>query len=110
MDPVHLMTQTATISHVSQTGALDDYGNPAEVVTTSDSPCFLSTVTGVEADLEAVQIHEPLLFLPATETIDGGDRITVDGVTYEVSGPIARRYNPRVRRESHLEVPLKRAV
>jgi hypothetical protein len=109
MDPTRLMTQTCTITHVADTGAADPYGDPAEMATTTTSPCFLSFTPGTENTDETVQIQTPTLFIPPGAALDGGDRVAVDGVTYQVDGVPAVHFNPRLRRTTHIQATLKRA-
>jgi hypothetical protein len=109
VDPTRLMSQTATVTHVADTGAVDPYGNPTEVTTVATSKCYLSFVPGSEVEGEAIQVQTPVLFLPPDAAIDGGDRITVDGITYEVDGVPAVHFNPRLRRTTHIQANLKRA-
>lgn len=109
MDPLHLMTQTATITHVADTGSPDPYGNPAEVTTVTSSPCFLSFTPGTENTDETVQVQTPTIFLPSDVAVDGGDRVAVDGVTYEIDGVPAVHYNPRQHRNTHIQATVKRA-
>jgi hypothetical protein len=103
------MTQTCTITHVADSGAPDPYGDPAEVTTTTTSPCFLSFTPGTENADETVHIQTPVLFLPPDVSLDGGDRVVVDGVTYQVDGVPAAHFNPRLRRVTHLQAAVKRA-
>lgn len=104
------MTQTATVSHVSTSGPPDPYGNPTEVVTTTETPCFMSYGPGSEQEAEAVQVTTPVLFVPPDVALDGGDRVEVDGETFEVDGPPARHYNPRLKRVTHVQAQMKRAA
>lgn len=103
------MTQTAMLSHVTDSGSPDPYGNPTEVVTTVVSKCYVSFLPGSEVEGDAVQVQTPVLFLPPDAAIDGGDRVSVDGVTYEVDGVPAVHFNPRLRRTTHVQANLKRA-
>lgn len=104
------MTQTATISHTSATGAVDAYGNPTDVITTSTAACFVSYLPGSEVEGDTIQVQTPVLFLPPDIDIDGGDAVTVDGVTYQIDGPPAQHYNPRLRRVTHIQANLRQAA
>lgn len=72
------------------TDGSDEYGNPI--------PSGSSVATGIAADrqplradeitgLEDRQIEEWRFYLETGTAIDGGDRITFDGLDYEVVGP-----------------------
>jgi hypothetical protein len=51
------------------------------------------------------QISDWVLFVPADTDIVGGDRVTWNGVTYEVDGPPWRAWTPRG--EHHVEASLR---
>lgn len=86
----HLLNIPCTITHVSQTGTADVYGNPTETTTTTETCCWLSRGThkADERTGEARWQFDTLdLFLPADTTINGNDKVTARGTTYEVVGP-----------------------
>ena len=111
MNPARLMTNTATITHVSPDASNpDEYGNPGETTTTTSALCELQQAQrDEEQDDTAVQTETWNLYLVPTATIDGGDRVAVDGVTYEVIGPPWRARHPRSGDISHIEAPVRRA-
>lgn len=117
MDVTHLLTQTVTITHVVMTGAVDKYGNPTEVTTTSTFRGHLQPPNAFRAGDEATvdrdtQIARRFLFLElaANGLVDGGDRATVDAVTYELEGPPSLWHNPQSRRVEYLQVQVIRVV
>jgi hypothetical protein len=86
----HLLNIPCTITHVSQSGAADVYGNPTESTTTTDTVCWLSRGSHKpdERSGEAAWQFDTLdLFLPVGTTIDGDDRVTARDITYDVIGP-----------------------
>lgn len=112
MDPTRLMTLTATITHVAQTGAPDaDYGNPTDQTTTSTALCELQQQQRAEDTVDADRQSETwTLFIEPDATIDGGDRIEIAGVSYEVDGPPWRARNPRTQELTHIEALVRRVV
>lgn len=111
MDITRLLTLTATITHVAQTGAVDTYGNPTEQTSTSTAAAELQQTARDEQDRDA-NIGEQtwLLLLAPTATIDATDRVTVSGVTYEVVGPPWLARNPRTGANSHIEATVRKAA
>lgn len=111
MNPVRLMTNTATITHVEvDEDNPDEYNNPGEATTTTTALCELQQTRRDEThDDSAVQGETWNLYLVPTATIDGGDRATVDGVTYEVLGPPWRARHPRTGVVTHIEATVRRA-
>jgi hypothetical protein len=105
-----LLKQPLSVQHFAPTGAHDDYGN--EIVAQVGSP---TTVNGYLEQTEEREITlnretyitDWLAILPAGTVIDGNDRITFGGATYEVIGPPDRKWNPRLGAESHVEAHLR---
>ena len=68
-------------------GAIDAYGVPAKTWTpqTDDTPCRMVSVSGREVTVGAlVVIAEYTLFIGGDADITEQDRVTIDGVLYEV--------------------------
>lgn len=112
MDPSRLMTQEATITNVSQSAAKDEYGDPtATTVTATKVDCWLHQVARTEhGDNNNVQDQRWALYVPPGTILNGSDRVTVEGVTYEVEGPPWPAHNPRLRRVTHIEATLRRVT
>lgn len=112
MNPARLMTNTATIIHVTADPTdPDEYGNPGEDTTTTTASCELQQTRRDEETVDAdVQQETWTLFLEPAATIDGGDRVTVDGVTYEVIGPPWPARHPRRGTVTHIEATVRRAA
>lgn len=103
-DPTHLMTQPATLRYrtIDESASTDDYGNPQAVETTADALVHLQPTTriseaGETTGLATVEEETFSAFMPPDTGLDGLDAITVDGLTYELTGPAARWFHP-VRR------------
>lgn len=110
MDPSHLMTQTATLHHVLETG-VDDNHDVTTSETTSSSPCLLQQTTRAEQTAGGVISTEVLvLFLPAGTEVDPLTVATIDGIDYEFGGPPWPAFNPRTRAVSHIEATVRRVV
>jgi hypothetical protein len=105
------MTLTATITHVAQSGAPDDYGDPTEQTSTTTALCEFQQQQRSEDTVDADRQSESwTLFVEPDATIDGGDRIEIDGVTYQVDGPPWHARNPRTQIETHIEARVRRVV
>lgn len=103
------LSRTVTVEHRTE-GTLDVYGDP---VTTTTSTV---TVLGELQQLDRYEYTEDrntqradwLLLLPAGTTIDGTDRVTVDGTTFEVVGPPEPVWHPWKQRVDHVEARVRR--
>ncbi len=111
MNPARLMTNTAMITHVeADPDNPDGYGNPGEATTTTTALCELQQTERDERQNDSgVQSETWNLYLVPTATIDGGDRVEVDDVTYEVIGPPWRARHPRSGDITHIEATVRRA-
>ena len=107
-----LLTLACTITHAAPSGAADEYGDPTEQTFSSDTTCHLEQVAArEETSGRDTQTEDWRLFLPAETTIDGGDRVTVDGYgTFEALGPPWPVHNPRTRTVSHVECRARRVT
>lgn len=91
-----LLTEQVTLLTRSE-GAEDTYGRASETWTEG------STVNGrleldtpsEDTDVQDVQVGRYRLFLPPSTSLDGRDRVKVDGVTYELLGPPVVHRTPR---------------
>lgn len=112
MDPTRLMTQEATITNVTQSATVrDELGDPTVTTTTATVDCWLHQVARSEhGDNNNVQDQRWALYVPAGTVLNGADRVTVEGATYEVDGPPWPAHNPRLRRVTHIEATLRRVV
>lgn len=93
-------------------GPTDGYGNPTRAKASEYSVLgYLeqTDATEVAVDRETF-VSNWLLVLPAGSAIDGGDRVRYDSDSYEVVGQPARPWNPRTRREDHVEVRLRQVT
>lgn len=117
MDPRHLLPLTATVTRVEQTGPPDAFGDPTEVTTTATYQCWIwrgqaeSAINEqtVNENVQADQ-YRAVFEADAAGSIDGTDRVTVDGLTYEVVGPTWSALNPRTNQVQHVEALLRRVT
>lgn len=105
MNVNHLLTSTATVDFVSSTGPVDEFGDPTEVVTTVSFRAWLSQTSRSDETANAnSQIQRLAIYLDASAAnVAGFDRVTVDGVLYELDGPPWPALNPRTRQITHVE-------
>jgi hypothetical protein len=115
VDVLPYLNQPCTITHVAQNGAEDPYGNPTETTTTTEldgAPgCWI--VQGKRDDVTLLTNQQSEVFtgyFPAGTQLDGSDRVTVDGATFEVQGPPWRAFNPLAAAVDFVEATLVRVV
>jgi hypothetical protein len=108
-----MMSQIATITTVANSDTeTDRYGNPDEVTSTDEWRCLVSqhrSPAEALVDQDVLQA-DWLLCLEAAAPVTGYDRVTVDGIEYEVVGPPWLVQNPRTRSTDHVEALLRRAA
>lgn len=111
MDPTRLMTEACTVTPMNA-ATVDEYGTETlGAGTPFDTTCLLSQTQRSEAEAGGnVQAETFALYLPPDTTIDGSDRVSVDGVVYELDGPPWPAFNPRLGRTTHIEATVKRAT
>lgn len=111
MNVAHLLTSTATVTVVADTGSPDAFGDPTPTTSTQTFACWLSQTQRSEATANADVQHETwVLYLEvAAAGVEGFDRVTVDGITYELDGPPWPARNPRTRLVTHVECTLRRS-
>lgn len=107
-----LLAQTATATLVSTSTTLDDMGDPATATTTATYRCLLQQSSRREDTANRdVQIGDWNLYLePAAAVLEGGDRVEIDGVSYELDGPPWPTFHPRTRSVQHVEASVKRVT
>jgi hypothetical protein len=104
MSLARLMSQPCKIGHVSQTGPLDEYGDPTDVVTHVDSFCYIEQRRAAEKTaLADIQTEDWHVMLPADADVTGDDRIAVAELVLEIQGPPWSVENPRLGIVSHIE-------
>ena len=111
MNVEHLLTSTAVVTFTTaDPDVLDDFGDPTTTTTSRSFRCWLSQIHRAEATSnQDVQQETWVLYLDATAAdVDGFDRVTVDGKTYDVAGPPWPAINPRTRQLTHVECTVRR--
>ncbi len=103
----HLLTSTATVQRAGT--STDEYNNQVSDWTSpteTEWPARLEQLAGREVTLDQqTEVADWICYLPPEADVQGGDRLQVDGRTFEVVGPPNRATTPR--RASHLEVSLR---
>lgn len=107
-----LLTLACTITHVAESGAADEYGNPTDETTTSATVCYLEQTARSEQTAGGdVQREDWLMFLPAGTTVSGSDRVDVAGYgLFELDGPPWPVRNPREGVTHHVECRVRRVI
>ena len=113
MTPGRLLDLAVTVTRVAATGAQDAYGNPTPVTTTAGPFRGHAWLVGanertVDQDLQ-VQEWRVVLEAAAAGLVDGGDRLTFSGHTWEVIGPPWPLTNPRTGESSHVQLAARRS-
>lgn len=107
-----LLTQPGVVERWGPGGSTDQYGNeaPTKVSEYATTGYLEQTdATEIAVDRETF-VSNWLLVLAAGSAIDGGDRWRDSTGTYEVIGRPARPWNPRTRREDHVEARLRQVT
>lgn len=99
-----LLVRDVTILHSTTT--IDEYGDPVHTwAGTAVTPGWLSQLTALEQRNSSAEVTTWHLSLPAGTAIEAQDRVTVDGIVYELTGPPNRAWTPRG--EHHTECELR---
>ena len=107
MDPTPLMTQPATLAHAAD-GPPDIYNDPTTTYTPQAVRVWMHQTQRDEQTVRGqIESETWAVYLPPTITVGPADRLTVDGVTYELVGPPWRAFHPRLRRVTHIEATVR---
>lgn len=88
----HTITAQRPQMVASRGTMVPDWSNPA---TTTIGGCNVQTPTTSEVrDGRTATTLLGTVYMPPTADVQAGDRITFDGVTYEVQGEVTRHYSP----------------
>lgn len=113
MNVARLLKVDAVVTSVSETGADDVFGDPTEETTTATYKAW-SWQTSASDDTVGTNLQSAerkiALHRSAAGQVDGGDRITYEGIEYEVEGPPWIARNPRTNRIEYVEATVKRAT
>lgn len=110
MDPTRLMQLTATIAHAAD-GTPDEYNDATVTYSTVTARCWLQqTQRSEQTAAGQIETETWSLYLPAGTTIDPADQVTIDAVTYELTGPPWPAVNARTGQHSHIEATIRRVA
>lgn len=111
MDPARLMTLPCTVTPMSVTSTDDRGDDVLTAGTPVDTTCWIEQTASSEQTAGTHTTDETMrLFLPPATVIDADDRVTVEGLTYELTGPPWLAFNPRSRTHTHLEAQIRRVA
>jgi hypothetical protein len=105
-----LLNTPCTITRRTSSTSEDAYGDTIPGTTTTTTVCELQQRQRSEQPGAEVSDTIWLLILPAGTGIDTGDKVTVDGVDYEMVGDPWPARNPRTGQASHVEATLRRTA
>lgn len=108
MDPTSLMDRTATLTRVVEAVSRDEYNDVEHTETTSTVACWFHQRSMAEQTaVGQVAVGTAVFYLPAATVIGKADRLTFDGVVYEVVGDPKKAHNPRTSSDSHIEAEVR---
>lgn len=111
MSLANLINRPCTITHRSESGVTDDYGNDVSAFTETATVCELQQRQRDEpADSGEVSATEWSIFLLPPDSLHTGDKVTVDNEVYEIVGEPWRARNPRTRQVEHVEATARRVA
>lgn len=108
-----LLNLPCTITRRSASGVNDDYGNEIPSETTLDTVCDVQqrqhadSEPGAQGELSDTRW---LLVLPAGTDIRTGDKVEIDGHSYEMLGDPWEVRSPWTRQNHHVEATLRRTA
>jgi len=109
-----LLRIDCTVTHVTvDEDDRDEMGNPTEVTTTTTYKGWhwQSTSREETGNAETVQDeHNLALELAAAGNVDAGDRVEIDGITWEIDGEPWQARNPRTLRLEYVQAKIVRSV
>jgi hypothetical protein len=109
-----LLTRPCVITSRTDSGEVNDYGDPvptdAEVNTTCELQKQLRRASEEPAGHGEFSDTLWELFLPAGTEIGTGDVVTVDGLAYEMVGAPWPVRHPRTGQETHVEATVRRTA
>lgn len=108
-----LLNRPCTVTHVTQSGAPDEYNNPTDATMVTATVCYIQQRRASEdTTLQDTQREDWMILLPAGTVIDGTDRVTVPdaNLILEVQGPPWPAMNPRTQLVSHIECDGKQVI
>lgn len=111
MNVAHLLRLDYTIEQIAQTGPPDEMGDPTEESTTATFKGYAwQSRREDETSNTAVAFEEWRLALhrSAAGQVDAGDRVEIDGITFEVYGPPWIARNARTTAIEYVELTLRR--
>ena len=111
MNPARLINLDGALVTVSQSGPVDDYNNPTDETVSTAVKCWYEQVQAGEDTVDTDQQSEThRLFFRAGTTVTALDRLTVNGLTFEVQGPPWTVVHPRTDQTTHVEARGRQVV
>lgn len=104
-----LLTRTCTIERQVAGADADVYGDEIPETSTLETVCELQQAGRDENPGRTIADDTWQFFAPAETDIQAGDRVTVDGMAFEVHGEPWIARDPELISTSHVEATLRRA-
>lgn len=106
-----LINLDGTLSRVVQSGAVDDYNNPTDTVTTATVKCWYEQVQASENTADTDQQTEThRIYFRSDADVSGLDRLVVNGFTFQILGPPWEVLHPRTQAVTHIEAKGRQVV
>lgn len=111
MTAARLINRPGVLTVRIHDGTPDDYNNPTVTTTSRQVLCWYEQAQRSErTGLADQQSETHRLFLRSGENLTGWDKLTVDGLEFEVMGPPWKVINPRTQQASHIEAHGRQVV
>lgn len=112
MSLARLINRPCTIKRKTEGETRDKHGNAVSEIVETETVCELQQNPGFrDEDEGVVSSTRWVIYLLPGESVGSGDTINVDGAgDFEVFGDPWEARNPRTRRASHIEVPVRRTA
>lgn len=110
MNVEHLLTSSAEITFVTDDGVPDSFGDATQTTTSQTFRCWMYQTGRAEDTANADSQFETwsLMLEAAAANVNGWDRVTVNGIEYELAGPPWPALNPRTQLTTHVECTVRR--
>lgn len=109
MKPDHLLTETATITARSPSGARDSYGNVTLTAISRTADCYHEQNTADENTVGGdIREETWTLYVPTGDPLTSTDSVSVNGQSFEVIGQPWQTWNPRTSANGHVRATLRR--
>jgi hypothetical protein len=110
-----LLRVPATLTTVTDDGAVDEYGDPTTTTASTITRCWVTRRGALSESVETVgeenwQTDALTAYLPAGTAVTGQDRLTVGDISWEVIGPAHEHIDPRTGEGQFVSARVRRVT